>query len=143
TSFASDPQHAPSTAILREAAKGMLEDGYGSAARQILESAFTREIDDHQITIANMLGLAEIRIATKDLQGAVDLLHRMTLVAGEPFTGDDQAAALLVKTGHSAEAIPFLNSASSAQPWNVSFKVRLAQAQIAASANVDATRDAL
>src|SRR6185312_17122047 len=45
--------------------------------------------------------------------------------------------------GHSAEAIPFLNSASSAQPWNMSFKVRLAQAQIAASANVDATRDAL
>src|SRR3954468_20775829 len=72
TSFASDPQHAPSTAILRQTAKEMLAEGNQAAARQILESAFTREIDDHQLNAANMLGLAEIRIATKEMQGAVD-----------------------------------------------------------------------
>jgi len=62
----------------------------------------------------------------------------MTLVAGNPFEGQDPAAALLMRTGHPAEAATFLEDVVRAVPWNADYRVRLAQAHIAAKQNPDA-----
>ncbi|HET7873595.1 MAG TPA: tetratricopeptide repeat protein, partial [Terriglobales bacterium] len=91
----------------------------------------------------NMLGLAEIRIQAGDLESGLALLRRLTWVVGTPFESQDPAAALLVRTGHPAEAIAFLEELAKAQPWNADARVRLAQARIAAAQNAEAARKEL
>ena len=85
-----------------------------------------------------MLGLADIRLEAGDLEGAMALLRRMTLIVGNPFETQDPAAALLMRTGHPAEAATFLDELVRAVPWNADYRVRLAQARIAAKQNVEA-----
>src|SRR5260370_38967550 len=90
-----------------------------------------------------MLGLADIRIQASDLAGGVALLRRMTLVVGNPFETQDAAASLLVRTGHSAEAIAFLEELVKAIPWNPDFRVRLAQARLASHQGRDPAKHLL
>ena len=85
-----------------------------------------------------MLGLADIRLQAGDLEGGLSLLRRMTLVVGNPFETQDSAAALLMRAGHPAEAVVFLEELARAVPWNADYRVRLAQARIAAKQNADA-----
>jgi len=123
---------------LRKAATDLQQAGDKQSARKILEFVFTREIDNRNLTAPNMLGLADIRLQAGDLEGALALLRRMTLVVGNPFEGQDPAAALLMRTGHPAEAATFLEELVRAVPWNADYRVRLAQAHIAAKQNSDA-----
>ncbi|HZD96168.1 MAG TPA: tetratricopeptide repeat protein, partial [Candidatus Sulfotelmatobacter sp.] len=95
------------------------------------------------LTAANMLGLAEIRLEAGDVDGAMALLRRMTLVVGNPFENHDAAAALLVRTGHPVQAISFLEELVKAVPWNAQYRGRLAQVQLAANQNVEAARKEL
>ena len=137
-SYSADPEHAPSAEVLRKTATELQQDGDKQSARKILEFVFTREIENRNLTAANMLGLADIRLQAGDLEGGMALLRRMTLVVGDPFETQDQAAALLMRAGHPAEAMLFLEELAKAVPWNADYRVRLAQARIAAKQNVDA-----
>jgi hypothetical protein len=141
--YRTDADHAPATEILRKAAIQLAQAGDKQSARKILEFVFAREIQSHNLTASNMLGLADIRIQSGDLEGGVALLRRMTLVVGNPFETQDPAAALLVKTGHPAEALSFLEELVKAVPWNADYRIRLAQARIAANQNADASRKEL
>ncbi len=141
--YRADMEHAPGTDILRKAAIQLLQAGDKQSARKILEFVFGREIEGHNLSASNMLGLADIRIQAGDLQGGLALLRRMTLVVGNPFETQDAAAALLMRTGHSAEAINFLEELVKAVPWNSDFRMRLAQARIAANQNPEAARKEL
>jgi hypothetical protein len=141
--YRADPERAPSSEALRRTATELQQSGDKPSARRILEFVFTREIEQRNLTAANMLGLADIRIQTGDLESGVVLLRRMTLVVGNPFETQDAAAALLVRTGHPAEAVSFLEELVKAIPWNAQYRGRLAQAQIAANQNVDAARKQL
>jgi len=85
---------------------------------------------------ANFLGLAEIRLASGDTPGALDLLHRLVAVVGNPLENLDPAAALLEKAGHNAEAIEFLDPLVKSAPWDASYRLRLAKARIAAGRDV-------
>jgi len=67
----------------------------------------------------------------------------MTLVAGAPFEAQEPAAALLMRKGHPAEAIPFLQELVTAMPWNAEYRVRLAQARLAVGREVEAARKEL
>jgi hypothetical protein len=136
--YRSDPEHAPASEILRKAATELQKAGDKQSSRKILEFVFGREIENHNLTTANMLGLADLRIEAGDLQSAVALLRRMTLVVGNPFEGQDPAAALLVRSGHPAEAVGFLDELVKAIPWNPDYRVRLAEARMAANQNADA-----
>jgi len=138
--YRSDPEHAPASETLRSTATELVQTGDKQSARKILEFVFAREIENRNLTAPNMLGLADIRIQAGDLEGGVSLLRRMTLVVGNPFEMQDPAAALLVRTGHPAEAISFLQDLVKAIPWNPDYRIRLAQAQIAANQNADAAR---
>jgi lipopolysaccharide biosynthesis regulator YciM len=141
--YRADAEHAPAADVLRKAATEIEKAGDAQSARKILEFVFSREIENHNLTAPNMLGLAEIRIAQGDVDAAVALLRRMTLVVGNPFENHDAAAALLMRTGHPAQAAGFLNELVKAVPWNAQYRGRLAQAQIAANQSVEAAQKAL
>ncbi len=137
-SYHTNPERAPSAEVLRKTATDLQQLGDKASARKILEFVFTREIDDHNLTAPNMLGLADIRLQSGDMEGAMALLRRMTLVVGNPFENHASAATLLTGAGHPAEAAVFLEELVKAVPWNADYRVRLSQARIAARQNSDA-----
>jgi cellulose synthase operon protein C len=130
--YRAEPQSTPASNLLRNAARQLFEAGDKQSARKILEFVFAREIDEHQLKAANFLGLAEVRLASGDTPGALDLLRRLVVVVGNPFENLDPAAALLEKTGHNAEAIEFLDQLVKSAPWEPSYRLRLANAKLAA-----------
>src|SRR5271157_721569 len=141
--YRSEPDSAPTPEILRSAARRLLEAGDKQSARKILELVFAREIEEHRLVAANFLGLAEIRLASGDTTGALDLLHRLVVAVGNPFENLDPAAALLEKTGHNAEALEFLDQLVKSAPWEPSYRLRLAKAELAASTNAAAAQESL
>jgi cellulose synthase operon protein C len=100
-----------------------------ASARRVLEFVYRHELDAGKFDAANFLGLAEILIEERNVPGAVLLLRRATLVSGAAFATLDSAAALLEKTGHVADAVPFLADLVKAEPWNWDARERLAVAQ--------------
>jgi cellulose synthase operon protein C len=141
--YRAEPQSTPASTLLRNAARQLFEAGDKQSARKILEFVFAREIDEHQLNAANFLGLAEIRLASEDTPGALDLLRRLVATVGNPFENLDPAAALLEKTGHHAEAIEFLDQLVKSAPWDPSYRLRLAKARLAAGQDAPASQDAL
>ena len=141
--YRAEPQTVPASAILRHSARQLFEAGDKQSARKILEFVFAREIDEHQLNAANFLGLAEIRLASGDTPGALDLLHRLVAVVGNPLENLDPAAALLEKAGHNAEAIEFLDPLVKSAPWDASYRLRLAKARMAAGRDVAASQAVL
>jgi len=128
---------------LRIAARQLSDSGDKQSARKVLEFVFSREIGEHKLEVANFIGLAEIRIAMGDTPGAVELLRRLVVVVGNPFENLDPASALLEKTGHNAEAIEFLEQLVKASPWEPAYRLRLANAMVAAGQDVDSAQKAL
>jgi hypothetical protein len=143
TEYRSDSENQPSSEVLRAAARQLFAAGDKLSARKILEFVFAREIDEHKLAASNFLGLAEIRMAAGDRPGALDLLRRLVLAVGSPYENLDSAAGLLERTGHSAEAVEFLNQLVTATPWEPSYRLRLAKARIAALQNESSARDEL
>ncbi len=141
--YRTEPEKAPAAEILRTAARQLFETGDKQSARKILELVFAREIEEHQLVAANFLGLAEIRLASGETAGALDLLHRLVVAVGNPFENLDPAAALLEKTGHNAEAIEFLDQLVKSAPWDSSYRLRLAKAKLAAGVDAAAAQDSL
>jgi hypothetical protein len=130
--YKADPSTVPPSEVLRTSARKLFEAGDKQSARKILEFVFARELDEHQLVAANFLGLAEIRIASGDTPGALELLRRLVVALENPYQNLDSAAALLEKTGHNKEALEFLEPLSKATPWEPAFQLRLAKARIAA-----------
>jgi len=141
--YRNDTGTAPSEEELKAAARQLFDDGGKQSARKILEYVFAREIEEHQLTAANFLGLAEIRIASGDMPGALDLLHRLVIAVGNPLENLDPAAALLEKTGHEAEAVEFLDRLVQSAPWDQSYRLRLAKAQLASTKEAADARKSL
>ncbi len=145
-----------------------------AAIRPLEEFIFERKQLNHALVPTDFLSLAQARIATSDLPGALDLLHRLTLQPtssyengtvsypmsststdpddrylvespvnikfhnpNEPlnlYANTDYAANLLESTQHYSEAIPFLTALVQSVPWNPSYRLRLAEAQIKSQA---------
>jgi len=64
-------------------------------------------------------------------------------LARDPYRNTDDAASLLEKNHRPAEALPFLRALVQSVPWNPSYRLRLAQAEIAANARDAANTDLL
>ncbi len=141
--FRARPENAPAPELLRTAARKLFEAGDKQSARKILELVFARDIAEHKLVAANFLGLAEIRLASDETAGALDLLRRLVVVAGNPFENLDPAAALLEKTGHNAEAVEFLDQLVKSAPWESSYRLRLAKAKLAAGKDADSSQGVL
>jgi hypothetical protein len=126
--YRSTPEDAPPLDTLRQSAVALKTAGDAADARRLLEFVYTRELDAHNFTAANFLGLAEVRIEQGDMAAAVALLRRMALVADEPFQDLGPAADLLIRTGHKAEAREFLATRVKAVPWDLESRVKLGDA---------------
>jgi tetratricopeptide (TPR) repeat protein len=122
--YAKDDATMPPLESLQNAATDLKQKGNSAAARQVLEFVYNRQLESFQFSAATFLGLAEIRLEQGDTKQAVALLHRMTLVVGEPFENLSDAAELLSRTGHAAEALPFLSDRVSAVPWDLAAKAQ-------------------
>lgn len=127
------PETAATEESLRRAAELMREDGDAKAARQTLEFLYTRELQGQNLSPANFLGSAEIKLEEGDLDGAVALLRRMTRVSGQPFETQEDAANLLEKAAHPAAAAEFQAERVQAEPWDAAARVRWAELLVAAS----------
>jgi len=125
-----EPDKAPALDTLLRLAGGLEPR---AEARRLLEFVYTRQLDERNFTAANFLGLAELRLEEGNTEAAVTLLRRMTLVADEPFQDLEAAADLLSKTGHKAEARPFLEARVKAVPWDFGARVKLGDASVASA----------
>ena len=135
----------PSTDSLHQAAGQLALANDRPDARLILEFLFTRAMLRHELTSTDYLALADARLNTNDMPGALDLLRRMTLLAPDKgrYANYDLAAALLERASHPAEAIAFLTPLAAGQPWDGLYAVRLAEAQLKASQDVAAAHASL
>jgi tetratricopeptide (TPR) repeat protein len=151
------PDTAPSDQILASAANTLANQTKPDPtnARALREFVFDHKQLDHTLIPTDFLALAQSRIDTNDLTGALTLLRRLTLqppatpnafgapsiaVSSQwvgsqdvtsdpnPYANTDSAASLLEHTHHPAEAIPFLESLVSEVPWDDSYKLRLGEA---------------
>ena len=126
TNSASVPQ--PET--VRSAAAALAATGDWDTARALLEWTFTRAEATHTLSRSDSLTLAEARLHTHDNAGAVDLLRTFVAASDNRYTDDDDAATLLEQFHLAAESIPFLKELSTAVPWDLTYRVRLAEAQM-------------
>jgi tetratricopeptide (TPR) repeat protein len=138
--------------MLRDAAATLSAEGYKAEALAIWEFVFEQLQLRHDRMTSDYMGLAEAQLDVGNLADAVSLLRRMTLLpddgegANESAGGMgnfDHAATLLVEKGHDAEALEFLAALARGVPWNASFALRLAQAQLRISKNNPAAEAAL
>jgi cellulose synthase operon protein C len=123
-----DSAAAPPADDLLRVANELSLKGDPAASRQVLEYLYTRQLAARDFSVANFLGLAEIRLDQNDVPAAVTLLRRMTRVLGEPFDNLADAGSLLLRKGRPAEAVEFLSARVKAQPWDQSSQELLGQA---------------
>jgi len=124
---------------LRNAATALRRSGDILSARRVLEFVYTRQLDREDLAAPALLGLAEIRLEQGNLKAALDLLHRLTLVVGQPFEYQSASGALLERLKHPVEALEFRQAHVQAVPWEAEAQIALAGTEIAAAtARVDA-----
>jgi hypothetical protein len=133
----SQPDAAQATAANANIASDWLN------ARAILEYVLAWEQRSHSASTANFVALAESRLHTGDLDGAVMLLHQMTALEGDVYADYDMAASLLERSGQPGAAVEFLATLAKNVPWDASFRLRLAEAQITSGKDAEAARSAL
>jgi len=136
--YKKDGAVVPSLNILSSVASQLRVAGDFADSHAILEYVFEQKFEHQQLETTDYLALAEARIKTNDLPGALDLLHRMTL-EGDLYTNLNAAASLLVRTGHTAEALPMLTKLANGVPWDKSYRLRLGEAQALLKQNGAAT----
>ena len=139
--------------------------------RPLREFIFEYKRQNASLIATDFLGLAQMRIDTGDVPGALDLLKQLTVrpsadegteaknvagsdgdaaastdgSAGETSLNSTRnmelATALLEKNHLAAEAIPFLQSLVTTVPWDSSYRLRLAEAELASKASDKARGD--
>src|SRR6185312_12916759 len=129
TGLRSQPDTEYTISDLQAAAKELSATNRWSDARAVLELIFDRGLSTHTLKPTDYLALADARLHTGDLPGAVDILNSLAKDSGDTYANLDSAASLLEKNAHSAEAIPFLSTLASSVPWDLTYAIRLAEAQ--------------
>ncbi len=144
--YRATPEKAPASETLNAAANILSAQAKPDQAnaRLLRESVFDQKQSAHTLLPTDFLALAQSRINTGDLPGALELLRRLTLqptaVAAmqpdnelsaneNPYANTDAAASLLEHAHHNADALPFLSALVHSVPWNASYRLRLAEAQ--------------
>ncbi|SEG70288.1 hypothetical protein SAMN05421819_4425 [Bryocella elongata] len=138
-SYAADDETAPGVTALEAAAAQLSTAKEYQPARSVLEFVFTRAQSAHELTPKEYLLLAEARLKTDDVSDAVATLEALIRSGGDAAGNLDSAASLLERNDHLAEALPFLTRLAASVPWEMSYTVRLAEAQSKAHAGQPAT----
>ena len=130
-SYKDDSANAPSLETLSDVANQLRLKHDGANSRLLLEYVFQQKTALQELEATDYLALAEARLATNDVPGALDLLHRLTL-QGDLYENLNSAAELLMKTGHVTEALPMLAKLSKGTPWDQDYQRRLGEALLEA-----------
>jgi len=133
--YAREESRPVSLGALRRAATSLRQSGDVASSRRIMEFVYTRQLEYEELAPPIFLGLAEIRVQQGNLAGALDLLHRLALVAGEPFDNLAAPAALLERLNHPGEALEFRRTRAQAVPWDADAQIALARTEIAAASD--------
>jgi len=136
--YRQDQETAASMNVAQRAAAELRKHGDEISARRIMEFAYTRELDQRNLSASTFLGLAEIRLEAGDAPGAVALLRRMTLVFATPFENLGSAAALLEKFRRYADAVEFRDAQVRAFPWDAKARASLAGVKLKAGQDREA-----
>jgi hypothetical protein len=129
--FRADPDDSPSLRVVSDVANVLrLRHDYADT-RILSEFVFARKLALQQLGDADFLALAQARLDTDDLSGALDVLRRFTR-RGDFYANLDAAASLLQRTHHATEALSFLAPLASGSRWDANVQLRLAAAQVAA-----------
>jgi cellulose synthase operon protein C len=131
--WSKQPNTAPADDLLLRAS-AMLP---ATSARAVQRFTYQRALDRRDLTAPNFLGLAAIDIEENDTAGALQLLHRLTLVSDNVYADTDAAAKLLEDHHKPTEAMEFLKPLAAASPWDVGYKVRVAKAMLAIDPHSD------
>jgi hypothetical protein len=129
--FREDAAKAPALGLMSGVANDLRNEDDDANSRLVLEFVFERKLELQQLSGADYLALAEARLDTNDVAGAMDLLRRLTL-QGDLYENLDSAASLLERTGHEAEAVPLLRKLAAGTPWMAAYRMRLGKAELAA-----------
>ena len=116
--------------LLRNAAGVLATQGDQAGALALWECVFDLGQAHHDLLASDYLGLAAARLQVGNVNGAVELLRRSTQLPGDVYANYDLAAMLLEEKARDAEAVEFLTVLAKGVPWNVSYSVRLARAQL-------------
>jgi tetratricopeptide (TPR) repeat protein len=133
--YARDESRPVNAGALRNAATVLRRAGDIVSARRIREFVYTWQLDHDELAPPVFLGLAEIRLQQGNVPAALELLHRLTLVVGEPFDHLAASGALLERLNHPTEAFEFRKARVGAVPWDSAAQIALARAEIAAGRN--------
>ncbi len=125
--YRAKPDAAPPQSLLSDIALRLRQNGDPQTAQALLDFLYDRELQRGNLSAANFLGLAEVRLEQQNAAQAVALLNRMVLVTDNAFDTFVPAAELLQKYGRTAEARDFLTRAVRAIPWNAPARVELAR----------------
>ncbi len=129
--FRADPDNVPSLSIISNIANKLRLQHDQANSRALLEFVFARKVALQQVGDADFLALAQARLDTGDLPGALGLLHRFTQ-RGDFYANLDAAASLLERKHHAPEALVFLQPLARGNPWNATDQLRFAAAELAA-----------
>jgi hypothetical protein len=124
--------------LLRHAASVLAAQGDQASALALWECVFDLGQALHDLPASDYLGLAAARMQAGNMRDGVELLRRMTHLPGDVYANYDLAAALLEEKRHDAEAAEFLAVLAKGVPWNASYSVRLARAQLHAGSTAKA-----
>ncbi|MES2391839.1 MAG: hypothetical protein V4555_09370, partial [Acidobacteriota bacterium] len=131
TRYRGDGDKAPALTTVNDVANDLRNAKDDANSRLLLEFVFARKLELQELSAADYLALAEARLDTSDVAGAMDLLRRLTL-QGDLYENLDSAASLLERTHHDAEAVPLLKRLAVGVPWKAEYRLRLGKAELAA-----------
>lgn len=127
---------------LSSTAQALFEEGQAASASSLLQFVLQKKQESGTASPPDYLALAEAEIAAGNMPGALEQLRRLLLI-DDFYANLESSASLLERTGHSAEALEFLEPLASGVPWEPTYKLRLAQAQLKANAKMQPALEVL
>ena len=121
------PEASPASNDLRNAAQLLSE----SSRRIVLRYVYEQALDARELTSSNFLGLAAIDLDEGNVPAAVALLKRLILISSNPYVDMDSVASLLAMRQRFSEEVEFIQPLADAFPWEASYRIRLATAELA------------
>jgi hypothetical protein len=126
---------------LASQAQALFKENDNGSARSLLEFVLHRRQESGTASSPDYLALSEVDIAASDMTGVLEQLRRLLLI-GDYYANLDASASLLERTSQNAEALEFLEPLAAGVPWEPNYKLRMAEAQMRASVNLQAAQEA-
>ena len=133
------PEASPASNDLRNAASLLNE----TSRRIVLRYVYEQALDARELTSANFLGLAAIDLDEGNVPGAVTLLKRLILISSNAYADMDSAASLLAMRQRFSEELDFIQPLAEAFPWEASYRIRLAIAELDGNPHLQQAIDTL